>query len=309
VPRSVAALRPFVWGVVASILVAITIGSALVVFGRDSGPEPPFLAPGRHARPHRPSPRPPGEIWLAGSGSNLPLIRELVAAFQASHPAARIVVHPSIGSGGGARATRDGAVDLGLVSRALSPAERGGDLVVIPYARSAVVVAASPGVADTDLRSRDLVAIYDGARMRWRDGARILVLQREQGDSGHQAVSRRVPGFAEVNERAWRESRWRVLYSDRAMQEALLAADDAIGLFDLAAITVERLPLRVLQIDGVAPSPETVASGAYPFVKDLAFVSRGAPHGLAAAFVAFVRSEQGRAVTRGAACLPLPEAP
>jgi ABC-type phosphate transport system substrate-binding protein len=50
---------------------------------------------------------------------------------------------------------------------------------------------------------------------------------------------------------------------------------------------------------------ETVRSGAYPFYKDFAFVTRGEPEGQAGAFIAFALSPAGRSIIAASGALPL----
>ena len=288
-----------VLGAVAIVVVAV----AIVVLGADPGPRPPFLDRPRDAdvpaaqRPEQ------GVVALAGSGSNLAVTRALVSQFETAD-GTRAVVYPSIGSGGGVRALLDGVVDVALVSRPLKERERALGLVAIPYARVPVIVAVHSDVPDEAIDTAGLVAIYAGHRGTWSDGSRITVLQRERGDSSHSAVARVVPGFAETNDDAYRDSRWRVLYHDDAMTDALDSTPGALGLFGQGAIPKGR-SLRALRVDGVAPSLETVASGTYPFSKDLAFVTVGEPSGHAAELIEFTRSPQGAAILRQLGALPL----
>jgi len=248
-------------------------------------------------------------VRLAGSGSNLPLTRELAEAFMRRWPSKRVIVFESVGSTGGIRAASDGVVDLGLVSRPLRPAEDGLGLVVIPYARVAVAAVANLDVPDQGLSQSELVDVFAGERRRWENGAPIVVLQRERGDSGHAAVDRALPDFAAVNDRAYREERWRVVYNDRAMYETLVSTPGAVGLFDVGATQTQALALKVLELDGVAPSEANLRSGRYPFAKDLSFVSVEQPSGLAGEFVDFVRSSDGQALIRQRGYIPLVAAP
>jgi phosphate transport system substrate-binding protein len=281
----------------------------------ERGRKPPFLtrpagtpeSPSRRAAPTTPGAR--EGVSLAGSGSNLPLTRLLVEAFRRAHPGASLVVHESIGSTGGLRAVGDGAVSIGLVSRALTEAESKLGLVVRPYARVAVVVAAHPGVPDRCASHDELLAMFAGARARWSDGAKLVVLQRERGDSSFLAFSKRIPGLEQANEAAYRAQRWRVLYHDREMQEALMATSGAVGLFDLGAIEAQKLPLRVLCVEGVEPTREAVLAGRYPFTKELSLVTAGPPTGLVAELLEFVASRDGRAITERAGYLALPLEP
>jgi phosphate transport system substrate-binding protein len=299
------------WALVALAVALVAASVTLVLLREARGPRPPFLAEApSEARPVRSAAEAtPAVLELAGSGSNLPLTRALAEAFRARSPGARLTVHESIGTTGGVRAVRDGAIQVGLASRPLTADESRLGLAVTAYARVAVVVATNAGVHERCTTKDDLLAIYGGTRTRWSDGSRLVVLQRERGDSSLLAVGSLVPGFVAVNDAAYREQRWRVLYSDLAMQEALLATEGAVGIFDLGAIEAQRLPINVLCIDGVVPSRETLLSGAYPFGKDLAFVTAGAPSRLGAEFIAFVLSSEGRELTARLGYLPLPLSP
>ncbi|MEZ4382623.1 MAG: substrate-binding domain-containing protein [Nannocystaceae bacterium] len=243
-------------------------------------------------------------LRIAGSGSNIPLTRELAEAFMRRRPGERVIVFESVGSTGGVRAASDGVVDLGMISRSLRPPEESLGLVVVPYAEVAVGVVANLDVADDALTREELVAIYSGERRRWSDGAAIVVLQRERGDSGHAAVDKLLPAFAAANERAYREDRWRVLFNDRAMHEALVSTPGAIGLLDVGVTKVRALALKVLALDGVRPTEADVRSGRYPFTKELAFVCAEQPTGLALDFLDFVGSSDGQAIIRQQGYIP-----
>jgi len=311
VPPSLTRGAPSLWALVALALTLLAASVALVLLREARGPRPPFLAD-TTAKPVPVSPAAaatPGALELAGSGSNLPLTRALVEAFRARNSDSKLTVHESIGTTGGVRAVRDGAIHVGLASRPLTADEGLHDLVVTPYARVAVVVATNAGVPDACTTRDDLLAMYAGTRTRWRDGSRLVVLQRERGDSSLLVFGNLVPGLFAENDAAHRENRWRVVYSDLAMQEALIATEGAVGIFDLGAIEAQRLPLKVLCVDGVMPSRESMLSGRYPFFKDLAFVTVGAPAGLAAELVAFVLSSAGRELTVRLGYAPLPLEP
>lgn len=282
------------------VLLLIVAGVFLAIVGQ--GARPPFLTRASAARPVAVD---DGSTHLAGSGSNLPLTRALVQAHHLAHPEDPLVVHQSIGSTGGIRAASDGAVHLGLISRPLTAEERRLGLTVIPYARVAVVVAAHKSVPQRGLSRAALLAIYDGRQTRWDDGSRVTVLQRERGDSSHRAVERILPRFAPINEQAYREGRWRVIYHDHEMQEALLSTPGAVGLFDLGAVVSQDLPLKILELEGTSPTKTNVTTGRYPLRKDLAFVFRRAPRGPAARLLDFVFSAEGQALIRAKGYIPL----
>jgi len=258
-----------------------------------------------------------GALWLAGSGSNLPVTWKLVVAFCKArvHPPAQapdlgalsaptaepqhacpIVIHESIGSAGAVRATADGVVDLGLVSRPLQAGEQALGLRQIPYARVAIVAAVNLAAPEEILGLRELSELYADERRTWRDGSRAVVLVREKGDSTHAVLAGLAPPFAAANELAMRAAHHRVLYSDRGLLDALVATQGAVGLTDVGIVRAGHFPVRVVGLASVEPSAANVLSGAYPYVKELSFVVRGEPSGPVAELLAFVSSADGAKV-------------
>jgi len=287
------------------VMLALVLGGAFVLVSLlERGERPPFLEDGATAEPASlPSAEEPDVLHLAGSGSNLPLTRALAEA-HAGTGRARLVVHESVGSRGGIRAVHDGVIQIGLVSRPLVADEQDLGLVMTPYARAPVVVAVNASVPDEGLTSGELLDVYRGVKKRWGDGSRVVVLHREQGDSSHRAVERHLPELAAISDEAHREGRFRVLYTDAAMEEALVSTPGAIGLYGLGRISTD-LPIKALRIDGIAPTVANVHAGAYPFAKDLAFVTKEEPGEAASAFLRFVATERGQLLIRERGYLPL----
>ncbi|MEZ4454763.1 MAG: substrate-binding domain-containing protein [Nannocystaceae bacterium] len=243
-------------------------------------------------------------LRIAGSGSNLPLTHELVEAFLRRRPDVQVIVFESIGTTGGITAVSDGVIDLGLASRPLRPKEEALGLVVIPYAQVAVTVAVNLGVADDGITHRELVDLYAGRRRSWSDGSPAVVLLRERGDSSHLVFEERWDDFKAAVDDAHRAGRWRVLFEDRALHEALVSTPGGVGLFDLGSTRAQGLALKALAVDGYPPTEENIRAGRYPFVKELSFVSAEQPTGLAAEFLEFVRSSDGQTILRERGYLP-----
>lgn len=245
-------------------------------------------------------------VLAAGSGSNLPLTRALAAMCQANDAQLRISIDESIGSTGGVRALRDGAIDIGLVSRALRPAEQESAFVVIPYARVPVWLAVHPSVAQISVSSQQLVDLYSGQKSVWDNGDPAIVLQRERGDSAQEAVAAHLPSFGGANDLAWKSQRFRVLYHDRAMQDALVGTPGAIGLFDASAALTQHLQLKSLQFNGISPTLDNVVSGNWPFFKDLAFVVPRSTSAAVKRFLRCVSEPQGSNIISQSGAIVLP---
>jgi phosphate transport system substrate-binding protein len=248
----------------------------------------------------------PERLVFGGAGANLPIVRVLARAFEERHPGLRIEVPESIGTTGGVRAVADSAITVGLTARPLRDTEQRPWLTVVPYARTAQVLAVHPTVSADAIASAELVRIYAGEITRWRDGHHITVLTRDPGDSTTEVVSRHVPGFQEVYDAGRQSRRWRMLFSDRQMNLTLARTAYALGFADTGAVFLERVPVKALVLDGVAPTADNVASGRYPMVKTLSFVFRAEtlpPD--ARAFVDFVRSPAGKRLIRASGYVPV----
>jgi phosphate transport system substrate-binding protein len=207
----------------------------------------------------------------------------------------RVRVEPSIGSGGGIAAARDGAVDLGLVSRPLYPEEAKG-LERVDIARDAVVLAAAPDVPIDNLSSDDLHRLYQG-ELRG-----VTLLLRDEAESANAALEATQPGLADERRQSAATGRFRVLDHDDAMALALATTPRAVGVFSLAVV---RPPLRALRIDGVTPSTEALARGTWRATRTLGVVFRPERRDRVLPFLAMATSERGRALIRSLGYLPL----
>lgn len=238
-------------------------------------------------------------LVIAGSGTNLPIIRVLAKAFQRSHPGISIDVPASIGSSSGIRAAADGAIAIGLISRQLKDNEKGLGLDVITYARTPLVIGVHPGVAEENITSAELIDIYRGVKRHWKDGKEIIVLTREPGDSTIEIMNNRAPGFREVYEESQKKKRWTTLMKDLEMNQLLAKTPHAIGFSDLGAITIEGHRIKPLKVNGVAPTLKNAQEGKYPLTKQLMAVyhkEKLTPE--ARGFLAFVRSKEGRKILK-----------
>jgi len=243
-------------------------------------------------------------LIFAGAGSHLAPMRILVDAFTRTHPGVRIEVPSSIGSTGAVRAAAAGAIAMGLLSRPIRSDEKGLGLTVLPYARTVIVIGAHPTVGDETITGRELVQIYRKVKQRWRDGHDIVVLTREPGDSTIEVLGQEVPGFKVAYLESYEAKRWTILYTDQEMSRVLARTPQAIGFSDLGAMTVGRLPIKALPLDGVAPTVQDAMSGRYRLVKKLDFVYKEPLHPDAKAFVEFARSGAGRQALQAGGFLP-----
>ena len=111
-------------------------------------------------------------------------------------------------------------------------------------------------------------------------GHPLLPLLRDRSESANAALDRVVPGLYEAREQAYKQRRLRVLFSDRAMAKPLQGTPGSFGITSLSWLIANRLPLKVLGIDGVVPSVENANLHRYRATREL--FSSPAPSGFRA---------------------------
>lgn len=268
----------------------------------DPGPPPPAEHP-------ETLPGSPDEIVAVGTGSMTPLAERLAAAWAARGGSPKVVVEPSVGSGGGVRACADGAVDLGMVSRPLGEAERRLGLEVFPVARDAVVLAASERLPISGIGSAELTRLYRGEAVQLPDGRPLVLLLRDPDETANAVFERVYPGLRPLREEATRSRRLRVLFHDDAMGAALVSTLGGVGLHSLGGVVTSPYGLKALELDGVRPTVEAMAEGRWAPGRDLFFVARPERRGHVQPFLDFVGSPEGRRVVRESGYLPVERSP
>ena len=115
-----------------------------------------------------------GSLQIVGSETMRPVVTACAESFMAENPQADVIVRGG-GSGDGMAALLHGMVDIGMISRDLSPKERdyakskGIDLSIAELARDgiAIIVHRSNNLAELDFDQ--LKSVYAGKRTKWRD--------------------------------------------------------------------------------------------------------------------------------------------
>ncbi|MBI5657713.1 MAG: hypothetical protein HZC44_13190 [Geobacter sp.] len=117
--------------------------------------------------------------------------------------------------------------------------------------------------------------------------------------SGHGLLLAGNEPFRAAQRAAAGRTHWRVLLHDAEMAEALSDTPGGVGLADLGGVRLSGRGLRVVRLDGMNPTATD-----YPYLKDLDFVVKGTPRGVAARFLTFARSPEARAVALRAGYRP-----
>jgi len=225
-------------------------------------------------------------LVAAGSTSVQPFAEKLAEIFMHQRPEANINVQGG-GSSAGIYAVQQGAAQLGASSRELLAGEK--KLTEIPIAYDGIAVIVHPSNPLTDVTLEQLRQIFQGSAQNWQvlglPPHAIHLITREEGSGTREAFEVMVMQKAEITPGAL------VQDSNGAVRELVANDPNSLGYISVGLVDNR---VKALAIEGLAPTRENIKSHAYKLVRRFLLVSRGAPEGLAKAFVDFILSPQGQ---------------
>lgn len=248
-------------------------------------------------------------LRASGTGTALGAMRHLAAAFERASGGDRLVLLPSIGSSGAVKAVANGALDLGFVGRALEPGEKALGLVALPYARTPLVFVTGPRSGVSRITSAEVARIYRGELATWPSGERVRLILRPRMDADTLLLRRISAEMAAAVDAALGREGMLMAATNQECNEMAAKTPGAFAPSSLTQISTEGLRLTPLTLNGVAPTPANVASGAYPLAKELLVVVRASPGPAIRRFLAFLASPGGRKILEETGNLPLALAP
>ena len=237
-----------------------------------------------------------GKLILTGSSTIAPLAHEIGKRFEEAHPSVRIDVQ----TGGSSRGIRDaikGAADIGMSSRYLNTDES-AELDTTVIARDGVAFVVHRDNPIKQISPTQLRQIYSGKIQNWSELGqpknRIVVSNRAAGRSELSLICDYLeiePGDiqADMVDGETQQSLKSVINNSKAITYTSVgAAQDAVARGE---------PLKLLPLDGVDASSETVRSGQFPLARPLILAVNTKSLGLQKAdlvnaFLEFAKSEE-----------------
>lgn len=195
------------------------------------------------------------------------------------------------GSGAGVKATLAGTVDIGGVSRDLKDEEIQQGLVPYTVAWGAVGLIANKGVPIDDLSSKQIKDILTGKIRNWKEvGGPDMPIK----------VVVSTPGCAcreEFQEMVMNKEP----YVDGAIVSPMKTLSDTVkntpgSVGPLATAVIDTTKVKIVKVDGIAPTPENVKSKKYKASRQVNIVTKGKASGKAKDFIDFLLSSEGQAL-------------
>lgn len=194
------------------------------------------------------------------------VIGYLSESYMAENEGVKITYNPT-GSGSGINAVLEERCDIGLSSRDLKDDEQ-TELVGTVVAIDGIAMIVNTENKIDDLSIEQISALYKGEITNWselggNDSPVVLI--------GREAASGTRDGFESITQTEDLCKYSQELTSTGDVIQTVATNPNAIGYTSLSAVKDN---VKVLEIEGIAPSKETIQNGSYKIQRDFLFVTK-----------------------------------
>lgn len=189
----------------------------------------------------------------------------------------------------------------------------GAELIFTPIGREAFVFLAGKENPVDNITIQQIRNIYSGktaywGTLGWPEGGRIVAFQRPEG-SGSQTGLQRLMGDLPIQ--APQPLPDKSLIGTNSLMKQMSVrwrgVQPALGYsYRYYATTMYANPdVKLLSVDGAAPSMENIQNGSYPFIADFYAVTKGRPEGNTKLLIEWILSPQGQEIIQKTGYTPL----
>lgn len=249
-------------------------------------------------------------LTVGGTGSAMPLIGQFAQAYGSLEPNVKVrVVDPPLGSNGAIRAVLVGAVDLAVLGKPLTEAEKAQGCQDWELGRTPFLVVTERKLPLPGFTVEQLAAIYSGKMTTWIDGSPIRLVVRNLFESDTLILRKMSPDMDRAVDVALARPGMLVAANDLENIDLLERTPDSLGTSNLALVQAQNRKLNALPIDGKEPTLAAMRQGTYPYSKSI-YLARGprlSP--VAQGFLEFILSASGKEILDRAGYVPAPSRP
>ena len=229
-------------------------------------------------------------LTVSGAGSLIRAAKSFSQAFEKMHPGVGIVIEPGR-SRTAIRAVRAGKLKIGLLGHALAPADTRG-LHIEAIEKQAILVVTYPTNPVKSLQLAQIRSIYSGGITNWHhlggENQVIVPFTRRKSSMIRQIFMSTLGNAPSTQETAFRIAKDKVLKTIKKIQGSL-------GYASTSLKKAREGGIKVLAVNGRAPTRQNVQQGTYPFSRTLLVITAARPDTLTSewirGFVKFVRQE------------------
>ena len=236
------------------------------------------------------------KIVIGGSGGLIDEMEILAKAHMAKNPADKIeVIAEPMSTTGGMEGVKSGRFAIGLVTRPPKGDEK-AHLVYRAVGRVMVGIGVHKSQPVTDITEAQICDVFSGRIVSWREigggEGKITVVGRRKDDNNDVEMRQKMACFKDLKFTADTV----FVVRGNELMDAVDRRPGVIALINGGSNLLERPNVKVLSINGVPASPETVKSGKYRFFNERGIVTLGQPQGAAKRFLDFVAGAEGQKV-------------
>jgi len=234
------------------------------------------------------------------------MVPQMAEEFKAKHPGVVFEIAAE-GSTTGIAAIIDGTADIGMSSRRAKSSEvtaaraKGVTMkpTIVSYDGMAVIVNASNPINEMSLRQ--IQQIFTGDVEDWsaigNQNGKISVYTRNTASGTYQDFK-----TLAMHKRDYAASSQKMAGNEQIASEV---ANNPMGIGYVGLAYTHTPGIKVISIEGILPSIETVNDKSYPLARPNFFYTNGPADGLAAEFIDFVLSAEGQNIVGAVGFIPL----
>ncbi|MFJ4827096.1 phosphate ABC transporter substrate-binding protein [Streptomyces bacillaris] len=244
-----------------------------------------------------------GGLRASGSTTVAPVAADAAEALKAQ--GMNITIATQGGSAGGISQLAAGQIDIALSSKPIADEDRTAhpkaDFVTTQIGSDAVGVIVTKPVADAGVKNLtvdQVRGLFEGKITNWSEvgGPKldVFVYDKEPGRGTREVLDKYVYGDEKAPPPPDTDN-FAIVGGNLETRNKLESTPGAVG--PLSTGFVEgREKLAVVTLDGIAASPENIASGKYPMNRPLYLITNGEPAGDAKKFIDYLLSDKGQAL-------------
>jgi len=245
-------------------------------------------------------------IVVDGSTTVGPIAKAFAEYYMGKHQNVNITVSES-GSGNGAKSLINAACDVATMSRPMKNSEKkaaqeAGVLAIEHIvAMDGLAVIVNPANPCANLSIAQIADIYTGKITNWRDlggpDQKIVVISRDTNSGTYESFNTLVMKEAKLKGSA------EYVGSNGAIRQRVMSTEAAVGYVGLAFTE----GVKVLSVNRITPTPETVTGKTYPIARPLYMYTNGRTKAGTALydFVNLSNTEEGKKIIADTGFVPL----
>jgi phosphate transport system substrate-binding protein len=266
-------------------------------------------------------------LTIAGSSTVKPIAVAASPSFQKKHPGVQVTIGGG-GSSNGVKNAAKGNVAIGMASRKLKDKEKSAypDLVPTPIGQDGVATIVNKANPLENITTQQVLDIYTGKVQNWKELGGSDSAVNPVGILLHHGTSSVFMKFVGLEAKERGEGTGRVIcYWKKSEAESCAVEAKGVDgnqpacasvITDQGAVSFASIgfaqsladkgaPVKLLQLNGTAPTAQNVVSGEYALSRPLQVVTKGEPSGLAKDFVDHLLSPQGQAIVKEKGYIPV----